>query len=260
MRCTPTRLLTLLVCALPILSCCQRVPTRDRISENHLPRIILWVWERPENLEFLNPQEFGIAFLAQTLTIKAGDVLFNPRHQPLKVPPDAKLIAVTRIESQKITRQPTELSDEVRRKLVERIRKTLELNNVSAIQVDFDVVPAERSFYRRLLGDLRQELPDNVPLSMTALASFCVGDRWLSDLPVDEAVPMVFRMGTDSDPIKNLLTSGGDFRDDLCRRSYGVALDEPVMTNFAKQRRVYVFNSRSWTPADLAVLEERFGL
>jgi hypothetical protein len=261
MRCTLKRLLALLVCALvPALSSCHRIPNRDRISENHLPRIILWAWERPEDLEFLNPQEFGIAFLAQTLTIKGSDVLFNPRHQPLKVPPGARLMAVTRVESQKITRQPTELSDEVRSKLVERIRKTLELTNVSAIQVDFDVVPAERNFYRRLLADLRQVLPDNVPLSMTALASFCVGDRWLSDLPVDEAVPMVFRMGTDSDPIKNLLSAGGDFRDDLCRRSYGVALDEPVKTNFAKQRRVYVFNARPWTPADLAVLEERFGL
>jgi hypothetical protein len=225
-----------------------------------MPRVILWAWERPEDLEFLNPEKFGIAFLAQTLTIKGGDVLFNPRHQPLKVPPGVRLIAVTRIESQKITRQPTELSDEVRKKLVERIRKTLELNNVSGIQVDFDVAATERNFYRRLLSDLRQELPDNVPLSMTALASFCVGDRWLGDLPVDEAVPMLFRMGTDSDPIKSLLTSGGDFRDDLCRRSYGVALDEPLKTNFAKQRRIYVFNARSWTPEDLTVLEERFGI
>ena len=256
-----TRPLTLFVCVFVVLvSSCQHVPNRDRISENHIPRVILWAWERPEDLEFLNPQKFGIAFLAQTLTIKGGDVLFNPRHQPLKVPPGAKLIAVTRIESQKITRQPSELNDEVHTKLVERIRKTLELNNVSGIQVDFDVAPTERTFYRRLLEKLRQELPDNVPLSMTALASFCVGDRWVSDLSVDEAVPMVFRMGTDSDPIKNLLTSGGDFRVDLCRRSYGVALDEPLKTNFAKQRRVYVFNARSWTPADLSVLEERFGL
>jgi len=109
MRCTPTSLFTLLVCGLlPLLGSCQHVPNRDRISENHLPRVILWAWERPEDLEFLNPQEFGIAFLAQTLTIKNGDVLFNPRHQSLKVPPGARLMAVTRIESQKITREPTE--------------------------------------------------------------------------------------------------------------------------------------------------------
>jgi len=238
---------------------CKQTTTRNRIDENHLPRIILWAWERPEDLTFLDPQRFGVAFLAQTLTLKDGEVVYSPRHQPLKLPPGVRLIAVTRIESQKITREHVDLTDDLRKELVENIRKTVQLNNVSAIQVDFDAATSERTFYSQLLLDLRRDLPDNVPLSMTALASFCVGDRWLKDLPVDEAVPMVFRMGTDSDRIKNLLTSGGDFREALCRRSYGVALDEPVSTSFDKQRRVYVFNAKSWTQADVSLLEERFG-
>jgi len=247
------------VAVLSLFWTCKRVRPRNRIDENHLPRIILWAWERPEDLQFLDPNHFGVAFLAQTLTLKNDDVLYSPRHQPLKVPPGIKLVAVTRVESQKVTHESVMLSSEQRAKLVERIRKTLELENVTAIQVDFDAVTSERAFYTELLKDLRRVLPDNVPLSMTALASFCVGDRWLKDLPVDEAVPMAFRMGTDSDPIKTFLTSGNDFRDDICRRSYGVALDEPVKTAFEKQRRVYVFNSRPWVPADVAVLEERFG-
>lgn len=238
---------------------CKQTTTRNRIDENHFPRIVLWAWERPEDLTFLDPQRFGVAFLAQTLTLKNGEVVYSPRHQPLKLPSGVKLIAVTRIESQNITREHVDLTDDLRKQLVEHIRKTLQLNNVSAIQVDFDAATSERTFYSQLLLDLRRDLPDNVPLSMTALASFCVGDRWLKDLPVDEAVPMVFRMGTDSDRIKNLLTSGGDFRDALCRRSYGVALDEPVSTSFDKQRRVYVFNAKSWTVADVSLLEERFG-
>ena len=248
-----------MVAVLSLFWACKLVRPRNRIDENHLPRIILWAWERPEDLQFLDPNHFSVAFLAQTLTLKNDDVLYSPRHQPLKVPPGIKLVAVTRVESQKITREPVALSDEQRGKLVERIQKTLELENVVAIQIDFDAVTSERAFYTGLLKDLRRVLPDNVPLSMTALASFCVGDRWLKDLPVDEAVPMAFRMGTDSDPIKTFLTSGNDFRDDICRRSYGVALDEPVKTAFEKQRRVYVFNSRPWVPADVAVLEERFG-
>lgn len=248
-----------LLCFSILAGSCRTIDRRNRIEELHLPRLILWAWERPENLSFLDPQRFGVAFLAQTLTLKGNDVDYDPRRQPLKVPPDMMLIAVTRIESQKITREPTSLSDEQRSKLVERIRKTLELENVKAIQIDFDVVASERNFYRQLLRDLRGELPDNVPLSMTALASFCVGDRWLNDLPVDEAIPMVFRMGADSNGIKNFLNSGSDFRDGICRRSYGVALDEPVKTSFEKQRRVYVFNSHSWTPEDLKVIEERLG-
>jgi hypothetical protein len=254
------RLLLIGLTLVLLFSSCKKTPTRNRLDENQFPRVILWAWERPEDLEFVDPKRFGIAFLAQTLTIKNGDVVYNPRHQPLKVPSGVKLIAVTRIESQKITRERVDLSDEQRAKLVERIKKTLELEKVGAIQVDFDAVVSERPFYRQLLDDLRREMPDGIPLSMTALASFCVGDRWLSDLPVDEAIPMVFRMGTDSDRIKNMLTSGADFRDGLCRRSYGVSLDEPVTTSFEKQRRVYIFNARSWTRADVTAIEERFGL
>ena len=249
--------------ALPILllgASCNSTNTRNRIAENNFPPIILWAWERPENLEYLDPQRFGVAFLAQTLTLKGDDVAYSPRRQPLKVNPNAKLIAVTRIESQKITNQRTALSDEQRQKLAERILKTLELHNVTAVQIDFDAVTSEREFYRALLEDLRRALPDNVPLSMTALASFCVGDRWLTDLPVDEAVPMVFRMGTDSESIKNMLSSGADFRGTLCQRSYGIALDEPIKASFEKHRRVYVFNSHSWTPADVSALDERLGL
>jgi hypothetical protein len=238
---------------------CKKGSTRNRIDDNHFPRVILWAWERPEDLEFLDPNHYAVAFLAQTLTLKNGDVIYNPRHQPLKVRPGTKLIAVTRIESQKITHERADLSDAQRKSIVERIQNTLQLDQVNAIQVDFDAVTSERDFYRKLLDDLRGGLPDTVPLSMTALASFCVGDRWLTDLPVDEAVPMVFRMGTDSERIKNLLTNGEDFRDGLCRRSFGVALDEPVKTSFEKQRRVYVFNARSWSPSDVSILEERFG-
>jgi hypothetical protein len=82
---------------------------------------------------------------------------------------------------------------------------------------------------------------------MTALASFCVGDRWLSDLPVDEAVPMIFRMGADDQTIKRLLAEGNDFREPLCRKSFGVSLDEPVQIQFDASRRRYVFNPRPWT-------------
>jgi hypothetical protein len=93
-----------------------------------------------------NPQRFGVAFLAQTLTLKTGEVVYSPRHQPLKLPSGVKLIAVTRIESQNITREPVDLTDDLRKQLVEHIRKTLQLNNVSAIQVDFDAATSERTF------------------------------------------------------------------------------------------------------------------
>ena len=166
-------------------------------------------------------------------------------------------MAVTRIESQKTTGQYASLSDAQRHKAVELILRTMQLRNVLAIQIDFDATSSERDFYRALLHDVRAKLPDNLALSMTALASFCVGDRWLCDLPVDEAVPMIFRMGADDRTIKNFLSSGEDFREPLCQKSYGIAVDEPLDIQFKPGRRVYVFNDRSWKPSDVDVAQRK---
>ena len=245
----------LLAAALPLLgvSCNNTtVAIRNRIDENSFPQTILWAWERPEDLEFLDPQQFAVAFLAQTLVLKDDEVVFKPRHQPLKVQPEMKLIAVTRIESEKTTA----LSASQREKLVDLILRTRELKNVSALQIDFDATTSQREFYRTLLHELRQRLPDNVPLSMTALASFCVGDRWLQDLPVDEAIPMIYRMGKDEQTIKWFLESGKDFKEPICRRSYGVAVDEPVAMTFDDSRRQYIFNIRAWTEQDVLPLKQ----
>ena len=240
-------------------ACKSKTPARNRLDENHFPRIVLWAWERPEDLKSVDANRVAVAFLAQTLVLKGDDVGLNPRHQPLDVSPETKLIAVTRIESQKQTGQSAALSDAQKQKAVSLILRTRELRNVSAIQIDFDAASSEREFYRGLLRDLRTQLPDNTPLSMTALASFCVGDRWLDDLPVDEAVPMIFRMGADDRTIKNLLSTGEDFHEPLCQRSYGIAIDEPLEIKFKPERRVYVFNDRSWTPSDIEAAIARAG-
>ena len=113
--------------------------------------MVLWAWERPEDLESLDSQKFAVAFLAQTLTLTSDDVGYSPRRQPLRVSPSTKLMAVTRIESQKTTGRRAALSPEQRTRLVSLILKTLELNRVSAIQVDFDATSSEREFYRALL-------------------------------------------------------------------------------------------------------------
>src|SRR4051812_19710417 len=63
-----------------------------------LPPLVLWAWERPEDLRTLEPR-IGVAFLSQTLTIGDGRMEVTPRRQRLRVSPATPLIAVTRIES-----------------------------------------------------------------------------------------------------------------------------------------------------------------
>ncbi|MFN2577869.1 MAG: DUF3142 domain-containing protein [Pyrinomonadaceae bacterium] len=236
--------------------CAFKRQSRNRLDESHFPRTVLWAWERPEDLRGLDAKQFAVAFLAQTLRLKEDQVVLIPRQQPLQVSSDTKLMAVTRIESSKTTGEQAQLSDEQKRKLVSLVMTTRQLENVSAIQIDFDAASSERDFYRSLLQNLRAQLPDDVPLSITALASFCAGDRWLRDLGVDEAVPMIFRMGADDRTIRNMLAAGEDFREPLCQRSYGVAVDEPLEFKRVASRRVYIFNNHSWSDSSINALKK----
>lgn len=213
-----------------------------------LPKIILWAWERPEDLTFIDPQEVGIAILTGTIQIKGDECIIRPRLQPARTPKDAFIIAVTRIETSR-EQKPT-LSDNQRQQILDRILETIRNSRVAAVQIDFDAKTSEREFYKQLLTDLRQQLPAEMPLSITALASWCLYDNWIRDLPVDEVVPMLFRMGMDANRVRRDIEAGGDFRMELARHSLGIATDEPL-TRLPSRRRVYIFCQHAWT-ADVA--------
>ncbi|MGI8468022.1 MAG: DUF3142 domain-containing protein [Pyrinomonadaceae bacterium] len=223
-------------------------------SNGQMPNVILWAWERPEDLRFLDAKKYGVAFLAQTLFLQNDEVVFQPRRQPLKVSPDTYLIAVTRIETDKTNRPP--LSDTQKNEIVSYVKQTLEMPRVKAVQIDFDALASERGFYKSLVRDLKKTLPADTPLTITALASWCASDNWISDLPIDEAVPMAFQMGADDKPVRAFLADGNDWREPLCRKSYGISLNEPLQADFKPNRRFFIFNSNpnGWKAGDL----ERF--
>jgi uncharacterized protein DUF3142 len=216
--------------------------SEDRLSE--FPMIILWAWERPEDLSFADARKAGVAFLAQTIRLRDEKTIIRPRLQPLRVAPGTKLIAVARIESDRA--RPPSLSSEQRALSVQSIVALARRETIAAIQIDFDARASEREFYRDLLADLRRELPSSIKLSITALASWCLGDNWLEKLPIDEAVPMLFRMGVDRPNVMARLESGADFSSEIARHSLGISTDERI-ANLPAGRRVYIFNPRPWT-------------
>jgi hypothetical protein len=212
--------------------------------KTEIPNIVLWAWERPENLNFIDPDNIGVAFLARTIYLRGDKVVVRPRLQPLTVPDGTKLVAVTRIESDRSN--PPMLSSEQKTKIVSEIISLINKNNVSNIQIDFDAKVSERDFYRKIITDLHNSLPDSVGLSITALASWCIYDTWISDLPIDDAVPMLFRMGADRKQIIMYLDSGGDFRPSVCKHSLGISTNEPI-SKLPSGRRIYIFNPYSWS-------------
>jgi len=234
--------LILLLVIVPIRSGLAASPSRSALQE--LPSVVLWAWERPEDFRFLRSSNTAVAFLAATLQLHDGQVAIRPRFQRLLVPDPVKLFAVVRIE----VGPHTTLRNEQIAQCVAAIANAAAEPRVVAVQIDFDTTSSQRAFYRDLLIALRQRLGKNVPISITALASWCFDDDWISGLPIDEAVPMLFRMGAGANDVVSRVHSGRDFRSPLCRGSLGISTDERWPALFSG-RRLYIFHPHPWTEA-----------
>ena len=141
-------------------------------------------------------------------------------------------MAVVRLESRGLPLpEPGAVRDE--------ILKAATVQGVQALQVDFDARLSERDWYRTLLQDLHSKLKPSMPLSITALASWCDRDNWVDGLPVSDAVPMLFRMGA-GEP-----KDTREFRAGACLASFGISTDE-LPADLPHGRRLFVFHPRAW--------------
>ncbi len=225
-----------------------RSPTRTSIAT--IPQTVLWAWERPEDFRSLKTDDVAVAFLAQTVRLDAVSVTILQRHQPLELSEQTPLIAVVRIET---NHHPLALASEELDHLNASIADLGRLPRVRVVQIDFDATVSERPFYRALLKETRRQLDHGIALSMTALMSWCMEDDWISDLPVDEIVPMAFRMGVGDRRAWQDVAASGGFRVAGCRTSIGMSTDEPIRRPSALPgRRVYMFHPRSWTDSTIA--------
>lgn len=228
-----------------------------------LPATMVWAWERPEPLVGLDPRSAGVALLVLTLAIAGCDdddpagcgegdrVQVRPRLSPVRLPAGAAVLPVVRIE--------VEARSRPRLGAVEEQRVVEELLRVGRrggrLQIDFEATASQRPFYRRIVGALRARAP-RLPLSVTALASWCLADGWLADLPVDEVVPMYYRLGPRRAEAEGWLARHGDFAVPACRRAIGTSLDEPVELPAAiarRSRRRYLWSPRPWSEDALAL-------
>jgi hypothetical protein len=217
------------------------------------PRIILWAWERPEDLRRIDPQTVGVAYLAATLLLRQETVAVRPRLQPLYVPPATALMPVVRLEVD--TASPPTFQVSQRARIVAELVAIRQAARSPALQIDFDARVSARAFYRALLHDLRRALPDTIRLSITALASWCLGDPWLTDVPIDEAVPMLFRLGVDRQHVRGHLQAGGALRCLTPQQSLGIATDEPL-PRVPSGQRLYIFSPHAWSPETLRTAME----
>lgn len=212
----------------------------------HLPRVTVWAWERREDLREIDPATTAVAWLDRTIVLDGAGLTVEPRRQPLLLPASTALsrIPVIRIE----TRNSPELSDASAKAAAQAILQASS-PHIAALQIDFDARRSEREWYREVLLHVRSALPADIPLSITALASWCSYDNeWLHSLPIDEAVPMLFRMEPDRRRAAALGQLGSPelaIREPLCSVSVGISTHERWPEQLAS-KRIYIFPDAGW--------------
>jgi hypothetical protein len=211
-----------------------------------LPPVIFWAWERREDLRGLDPARAGVAYLAATCMLAGDRVRLQPRAQPLFVDPGTPLIAVVRIEVDRAERSDIAAVSTVAlaRELADLARRV----HAAALQIDFDATESQRSFYLALIADTRRALGDT-PISITALASWCSSESWLDAADIDEAVPMLFRLGVANGAAVKRRGAQARWSSQACMGAVGVSTDEPTPP-LTRGRRTYIFRPRGWTPRD----------
>src|SRR6516164_2211302 len=73
------------------------IASTERSTDLTHARLILWAWEMPERLDFIDPGQIAVAYLDQTIYVDKS-VHTRPRVQPMQVSPGTEVVAVVRIE------------------------------------------------------------------------------------------------------------------------------------------------------------------
>jgi hypothetical protein len=162
--------------------------------------------------------------------------------------PEARRTAVIRLQID--PGRPLDWSPELRRRTAETVLAYARFAAPDAIQIDFEAPRSQRQVLLDVLHDARAGLGERAFLSMTAPASWCDGERGLDAAPVDEIVPMLFRMGPGGAGLIRRLAAGGDFRNPRCRSALGMAVDQPL-ARLPAGRRIYLSNPSGWRPEHL---------
>jgi Protein of unknown function (DUF3142) len=210
-------------------------PTSDPLPSS-IPNVILWAWASKQDLRFIRPSEAGVAFLERTVFLDPHRVSSLPRSQPFLYTPGTDLIATVRMESDRSAGLPPAYDAAM------AAAEAARMPGLRALEIDFDARASERIWYSSFLRELRAAVPKSLPITITALESWCEEGRpWLDRLPIADATPMLFRMGPD----ESRMPLG--FPVSVCNSSAGVSTDEMPERIPRKAGRIYIFHPGPWS-------------
>lgn len=226
------------------------------IASYHENKIYVWAWERPEDLGFLsNIGDNNIVYYAGGIVIKNGRLDIQPRINNLLTTQTARLIPVIRIDNFDTS---SALTDILLQKVEDFILTVCKHQGAVGCQIDFDARTSERVIYAKLLDSIKRRLPENVPLSITALVSWCDEFSWLNDTTIDFAVPMFYRLGSDRERIQNDRVGSTFMKSPKCQNAVGLSTDEAIPAKkYIRGKDIYLFNNQPWTKENFMNMSNR---
>jgi len=212
--------------------------------------LVLWSWQRADDLSFVK-DSVSVAPLVATISVDKNGVRVQPRRNVLTLAQNAHIIPVIRLEID----PKTQVSDGHLDALIHNIQSLVYSCKTDIVQLDFDAAKSQRPLYEKLLIQLKASSP-HVKVSITALASWCVGDTWIDKLPITHAVPMLYNLGENADDFKKYFTDNRGWQSKKCHGHIGFEQND-IFTKPPRGWHAYVFNKNAWTEKDYKSVQEK---
>lgn len=231
---------------------------QNNIFQADKKSVSIWAWDRFDDLSFLK-DDTSVTSYAGTFYLRDNRSIFKARTKDLVCPKETLRFPSFRIES--VSKIDPEYEDSAIEGICQTIKQYFRAHSECQrmVQIDFDATQSERELYKRLLAKLRQTLlssqnTSDVKISITALASWCLKDKWMQNLDVDEIVIMLFSLGPDKEDILTLLKDNNLDTGNKASTAIGISANEPQTNEALKilgiindASKVYIFQSLPWT-------------
>ena len=204
---------------------------------------IAWLWDGAA-LPGWSAQHAAV--LVEHVHLAGTGVRTRPRLGSASLPEGTRITPVVHVELSTV--EPAQPGDVAHDAIVQAVLRWAPRSTSGWVQLDMEARPSQRNFYLALIRTLRQQLPAEVKLSVTALAWWCRSPAWLDRLTADEVVPMVFRMGQDAAAMRSIWSESPQRLHARCRGpALGVASVEPLPAAVSRRyAKLYVFDRRGW--------------
>src|SRR5262245_64941103 len=137
----------------------QNISARPRMPVD-MPPLVLWAWDRDDDLSFIDIRDTAVAYLAATVILRGKSVFLTPRHHPLAPPKGTRLVALAHVEVDR--HEPPEVSDVQAHAFAETLAALRETRPGEFLQIDFEATSSQSDFFVKAVAGLLLRLTNEV--------------------------------------------------------------------------------------------------